>query len=432
MKVGVIGAGYVGLVNAAGLAASGHDVVCVERDPAITRALSDGRPHIAEKGLPELLARAKGNLRFAAPSAEVLAESEVILVCVGTPNRAGQPDLSALRSAMDLCAAVSRARGVTVVIRSTVLPGTTDGFIADTGLALAMAPEFLREGFAVEDFLNPDRIVIGTHAPATLARCRELFGLTAAPVVAVNPRTAELIKYVSNSLLAVQISAANEFASLAETLPDVDAMDVMNGVFLDRRWQGAGITSYLTPGLGFGGGCLPKDVEALRSLTTQATPLLGAVEETNTRRPGHLARAIETLVGNLQGKRILFLGLSFKEGTDDLRNSPAIELYDLLAARGAALTAHDPMLADDGKFPLVHDWRSQALRADAVVLATPWAEYRDLENLALENVTVIDCRRLCRRSAFRTNRYWGPGMALPAAQNPAVPSRSPKGPTEAG
>jgi UDPglucose 6-dehydrogenase/GDP-mannose 6-dehydrogenase len=293
MRVGIIGTGYVGLVSGICLAAKGHSVTCVDLNQAIVDRLNGGTPHIHERGLPELLSEVRRQGLFAATCDldAALDGADLVLIAVGTPSKDGVIDLGQIVAAARSIGAYLRRRDrfLSVVVKSTVVPGTTDTIVraaieeasgkAFPAFGLGMNPEFLREGEAIEDFMEPDRIVLGHEDPETLARLEELYAPWQADKLRVNTRTAELIKYANNALLATQISAINEIANLATAIGGIDVMDVVRGVHLDKRWnpitQDGGrvappILTYLVPGCGFGGSCFPKDLQALRSLAGSA------------------------------------------------------------------------------------------------------------------------------------------------------------------
>ena len=316
------------------------------------------------------------------------------------------------------------------------MPGTTDGVLRaeieeasglahGTGFGLGMNPEFLREGEAVADFMAPDRIVLGHDDARTLALLEELYAPLNCDKLRVNCRTAEMIKYANNVLLAVQISAANEIANLAAAAGGIDAMEVMRGVHLDRRWNPIragervmpGILSYLSPGPGFGGSCLPKDLRALaaegerRSLPMH---LLHAVLEVNQAQPDMVVEMLERAAGSLEGRHILLLGLAFKPGTDDVRDSASIRIAELLLKRGVRLTAHDPLAGENfmraleprtAGLALVQDWQAAVSAAGLVVVATKWAEYRELAAFDLTGKTVFDARRMFEPGELKCGRY---------------------------
>lgn len=446
MNVTVLGTGYVGLVSGAGLAAKGHNVTCLDLRPEIVERLNRGEATIHEAGLPELLAqiRKAGTFRAALVSAKALEGSDVILLAVGTPSVDGRIDLAAIEAASATIGDYLRIakKFTTVIVKSTVIPGTTDTLLRRIleqrsgkrvgEFGLAMNPEFLREGEAVDDFMHPDRIVLGHEDPGALAALGQLYAPWTCEKIAVSTRTAEMIKYANNCLLATQISAVNEIANIAAAVGGIDVMEVMRGVHLDKRWNpiaGNGdrvnppILSYLIPGCGFGGSCFPKDVQAMRTqgqTVSVPTRLLQAVLDINEDQPGEMVRILENAVGSLSGRRVLVLGIAFKPGTDDVRESPALRMISMLRERGAQVEAHDPVAMDQAKgslpagVTLVDDWTKALSRADAVLIATKWQDYRELAvpaNVAqLAGKIVADPRRLFRGTEFPSSCYLAIGF----------------------
>ena len=431
MKVAVFGTGYVGLVSGACLAAKGHEVVCLDVRAEVVAMLNRGQPHIHEPGLPELLRRviAEGRFRATLSREEALREAALILIAVGTPTVEGKIDLQHVATAARQIGAWLKSAGrfVAVVVKSTVVPGTTDGLVRGIleeasgkkrgEFGLGMNPEFLREGNAVEDFMNADRIVLGRDDAETGRLLGELYGAWSCEKLEVNTRTAEMIKYANNCLLATQISAVNELANLCAAIGGIDVLEVMAGVHLDRRWNpldsagrrvNPGILSYLLPGCGFGGSCFPKDVQALRSLGRErglAMAVLQGVLEVNEGQPSQVVALLESKLKPLAGKKVLVLGLAFKPDTDDVRESASLVIVRELAAQGCAVTAHDPVAGENARrelagtgFALTADWRSAVGGADAVVVATKWPEYVGLKSAALAGAmkgkVVVDARRM--------------------------------------
>ncbi len=437
MKIAVFGTGYVGLVSGVCLAAKGHDVVCLDLRADVVAMLNRAQPHIHEPGLPELLQKVISNKNFRATLSrdDALADASLILIAVGTPSADGKIDLQHIATAARQIGAFLKTapRFVAVVIKSTVVPGTTDTFVRkileeSSGkqlgqFGLGMNPEFLREGNAVADFINPDRIVLGHEDPETLRLLRELYVPWSCEKLEVNSRTAEMIKYANNCLHATQISAVNELANLCSRVGNVDVLQVMAGVHLDKRWNpldSAGrranpaILTYLLPGCGFGGSCFPKDVQALRSLGRDLglpMSLLQAVLDVNDRQPSQVVSLLATKLSPLRGKKILVLGLAFKPDTDDVRESASLTIIRDLIAQGCEVTAHDPAAADNARrelagtpFTLTQDWKSALNAADAVVVATKWPEYAELKSPALAGAiagkVVLDPRRMFRPEDF--------------------------------
>jgi UDPglucose 6-dehydrogenase len=442
MKISVVGTGYVGLVSGACLAEHGHDVVCVDLDQSKVDAINEGRAPIHEEGLPELLARVVGKkLRASRDLASAVRDSEITFIAVGTPAAGGKIDLTYVeKAAAEIGAALAtKSTFHTVVVKSTVVPGTTDGPVriaiekasgrkAGEGFGLGMNPEFLTEGQAVEDFLQPDRIAIGgidDRSRAVIAKVYEGFP-DSVPRVMTNARTAEMIKYASNSVLATLISFSNEIGRLCSAVGDIDVAEVMRGVheaayFTVRRPDGpvrAPITGFLDAGCGYGGSCLPKDVTALvgqgRSFGLEM-PLLASVLEINRTQPEELMKLVRAHFPSMRGVKTTVLGLAFKQGTDDIRESPAFPILRALRAEGAIVTAYDPIARPTGHPDMAGVTQVDTLEAalagaEVVIHVTKWAEFEQLGAILRRlgrTPLVVDGRRNLRPAEFE--RYEGVG-----------------------
>jgi UDPglucose 6-dehydrogenase len=445
MNISIVGTGYVGLVTGVCLAERGHRVVCVDIDRAKVDAINAGRPPIHEAGLPELLAKHAGRSLTATTDlpAAVLG-SDVTFVATGTPFDGNVIDLKYVKQvAAEIGGALARKPPYhAVVVKSTVVPGTTDdvvrpllerhsGKTAGRDFGVGMNPEFLSEGVAIADFMSPDRIVLGGMDDRTvdaLAAVYASFGGDV-PRVRANNRTAEMIKYASNAFQATCISFANELGNLCAGLGGIDAVDVMAGMHLMKELTPAagappivaaggsprvkaGITSFLSPGCGFGGSCFPKDVKALiahgRSRGVPM-PLLEAVIDINRGQPAKLVALLASkLGGSLAGKRVAVLGLAFKPGTDDVRESPAIPVVERLLAAGATVQSFDPVATAEARKVLGERVKyagglAEVLDgADGVLLVTRWPEFREVPALLAGRTPVpafVDGRRLIDRRA---------------------------------
>ena len=383
----VFGAGYVGLTAAACLSELGHEVRCVEVDAARLAALSRGEIPIHEPGLHELVTRhaRSGRLSFTDDTARAMEGVGVTMLCVGTPPRAdGEPDLRQLARAAATAAATATT-DVALVVKSTVPPGTCEALELFVGgharggvrVRVVSNPEFLREGRAVWDFFNPDRVVVGADDP-DLARVVAGLYPSSWPLVSCSRRSAELVKYASNTFLAVKISFANEVAALCEAL-GAETDQVLGGVGLDARIGGA----FLNPGPGFGGSCLPKDLSGFIAVAESAgrpAEVARAAQRANEAALASLAAKIESALGTLEGRTIAVLGLAFKADTDDTRFSPAVALVRELIRRGAHVRAHDPIarVVEPGVYQVTGPYEA-ADGADALVVATGWTQYRELD-----------------------------------------------------
>lgn len=435
MKISVMGTGYVGLVSGTCLAERGHQVTCIDIRSEVVQEINAGRPPIHEVGLDNLLrsARDTGRLCATTDAKTAILDSDVTLICVGTPTVDGRMDMSQIvAAAEEIGSALANKPGYHVVaVKSTVLPGTTEGPVkaaieshsgkkVGDGWGLCMNPEFLREGRAVEDFRVPDRIVVGATDSMTAEVFLNVYAEFACPKLVTTPRTAEMIKYVSNSLLATMISFSNEIGNMCSAVPGVDARLVWKGVHLDRRLTpidgqvggAAGVTEYLWHGLGFGGSCFPKDVAALRSFgrtVGEQTRMLDAVLDINADQPLRMVALLEKEL-NLAGKTVAVLGLAFKPGTDDMRESPALPLVAELRKKGAKVLAHDPIAMPHARqrpefrdVMFAAEWAEALRKSDACCLVTAWPEYR--------NIRPTDFQKLMTRALVIDGR----GVFEPAA-----------------
>ncbi len=408
-RVGVIGAGYVGLTSAACFAHLGHQVICVDNDRSKVDELGRGEVGIAEPGLAELVrdGLACGRLRFTTEQ-ETLSGSDIVVLCLPTPKAdAGDADVAILEEVVATLPDVLEP-GSVVVTKSTVPVGTgarLPELLGRTDLPVVANPEFLREGHAVEDFLSPDRIVLGsTHEHRRAAeRVAALYGETDAPVWFTDPASAELAKYASNAFLALKVSYVNILAELCEHY-GADIRDVGRLMGLDPRIGPA----FLSPGPGWGGSCLPKDTSALLRTAERVGvdfEILRDAVKANARQQAAVMRKIRQAItgtpdGSLAGMRIGLLGLAFKAGTGDLRDSPALAIAKELARGGAVLTAYDPGVeaVEPEAVQVVDDPYLVAKDATALVVLTEWSEFRELDWSRLattaERAAVVDARNL--------------------------------------
>jgi UDPglucose 6-dehydrogenase len=425
-RIVVVGTGYVGLTTGACLASLGHRVVCTDVDRAKVERLRAARIDIREPGLAELVAEmtAAGRLSFVVGTAvgldELRAEgtpAEIMVLCVPTPmGIGGVADLTAVESVIEEVRS-GLPPGVVVVAKSTVPVGTCERIaelLERSDVAVVSNPEFLREGSGVHDFMHPDRIIIGSADQDAAERVAALYARLGAPTVLTDCASAELIKYAANCFLAMKLSYVNALAELCERLV-ADVADVTEGLGFDRRIG----NSYLSPGPGWGGSCLPKDTVALLQLSDSVDfefRLLRAAIETNTRQSGRIVEKVRLAVtgrrtGPLTHTRIALLGLAFKAGTSDLRDSPALAVAARLRQAGAELTAYDPALVpadgvqraagselDGAPLMLAEDPYVAAKDADAVVILTEWPEFRGLDWSRLRGIVrrpvVVDTRNL--------------------------------------
>ncbi|MBA3919545.1 MAG: UDP-glucose 6-dehydrogenase [Gemmatimonas sp.] len=426
MKISMIGTGYVGLVSGACFAEFGTTVTCVDKDQSKIDALRAGRMPIYEPGLDDLVARgqSRGLLHFHTELAEAVAESDVVFLAVGTPNRRGDGHAD-LRYIEDAAAQVARAlSGYTVIVTKSTVPVGTGRRVADivrevlresnssAQFDVASNPEFLREGSAIGDFMRPDRVVIGCESERAQAVLRELYRplyLTETPIVMTGLETAELTKYAANAFLATKITFINEMADLCEKL-GADVQDVARGMGLDGRIG----RKFLHAGPGYGGSCFPKDTLALtRTAQEVGAPvrLVETVVQINDRRKGAMAgRIMQACGGHVRGKTIGILGVAFKPNTDDMRDAPSLSIVPALQDAGAVVRAYDPEAMHEAErlLPGV-TWCDEpyavAEGASAVALLTEWNEFRalDFERLgaAMAERVFVDLRNVYRPSVVR-------------------------------
>jgi UDPglucose 6-dehydrogenase len=381
--VGVIGVGWVGLVTAACFAELGHSVIARDILPEKVAALSRGELTIHEPGLGELLARNAERLTFTTDMGELLSSARLLFVCVDTPpTRSGDADLSRVRAVVE---EIDSEGDHVLIMKSTVPVGTGEAIRRDRrGLAYVSCPEFLKEGSAVTDFMNPDRVVIGADSGDGAAgdAVAGLYEPLGGELVRTDVASAEMIKLASNAFLATKISFVNEIANVCEEV-GADVGEVARGMGLDQRIG----PSFLRAGIGYGGSCFPKDVSALKMLagnTGYHFQLLNAVIEVNELQKRRVVQKLNGHLGSLVGKRVALLGLAFKPHTDDMREASSLVLAARLQGEGAEVAAYDPVAADvardlfDGV--AMHDSALAALEgADAAVLVTEWPEFAELD-----------------------------------------------------
>ncbi|WOS63756.1 UDP-glucose 6-dehydrogenase [Sinorhizobium fredii] len=428
MKITMIGAGYVGLVSGVCFADFGHDVVCLDKDEAKIAALKKGEIPIFEPGLDHLVASnvASGRLHFTTDLAPAVSGSDVIFIAVGTPSRRGDghADLSYVHAAAREIAA--NLNGFTVVVtKSTVPVGTGDEVERiiretnpDADFAVVSNPEFLREGAAIDDFKRPDRIVIGLADNDQRARdvmtevYRPLY-LNQAPLVFTSRRTSELIKYAGNAFLAMKITFINEMADLCEKV-GANVQDVARGIGLDGR-IGA---KFLHAGPGYGGSCFPKDTLALVKTAQDHDSPVRLVETTvtvNDNRKRAMGRKVITAVGgDVRGRKVAVLGLTFKPNTDDMRDSPAIAIVQTLQDAGATVTGYDPEGMENARkvidgLDYATDPYDAAADADALVIVTEWNEFRALDFARLKRTMstplLVDLRNIYRKDEITRHGF---------------------------
>jgi UDPglucose 6-dehydrogenase len=434
MRVAMIGTGYVGLVSGACFADFGHVVTCVDKDPSKIERLEKGEIPIFEPGLDDLVASnvRGGRLSFALDGAEAIRTADAVFIAVGTPSRRGDghADLSYVYAAAEEIAGL--IEGFTVVVtKSTVPVGTGDEIERiirerrpDAQFAVVSNPEFLREGAAIEDFKRPDRVVVGTEDARAQEVMRELYrplNLNETPILFTGRRTSELIKYAANAFLAMKITFINEMADLCEAV-GADVQQVARGIGLDKRIG----SKFLHAGPGYGGSCFPKDTLALvRTAVDAGTPVRlieTTVEVNDARKKAMAGRVATSLDGDLKGKTVALLGVTFKPNTDDMRDAPSLDVVPALLAAGATVQAYDPegmheasklldgVIFKDGPYDAVEG-------ADVVVILTEWDQFRALDldriKLLVRQPVMVDLRNVYRPDDMRARgfRYTSIGRA---------------------
>lgn len=411
--IGVIGTGYVGLVTAAGFAELGSDVYCIDIDESKIEGLKNGKIPIWEPGLTELIAKNRERMHFSTDIKDALDNARLLFVAVGTPpTYSGDADLSAVHAVVN---AMPASDSHALVMKSTVPVGTGASIKrvfseqGKDGFRYVSCPEFLKEGTAVADFLNPDRVVIGDDGDWAGDAVAELYAPLSAPLVRTDIASAEMVKLASNAFLATKISFINEIANVCE-LTGADVVEVAKGMGLDDRIG----PKFLQAGLGFGGSCFPKDVTALKQLagnTGYHFQLLNSVIEVNELQKRRVMSKLEKHLGSLVGKKIALLGLAFKPNTDDMREATSLVLSARLQAAGATVSGFDPVAEEEARKLIGNvDFAESAMDAvkdaDAVVLVTEWQEFIELDWAAvagaMSGTVLIDGRNALDRSSVES------------------------------
>lgn len=432
MKIGIIGTGYVGLPTGVGLAELGNQVTCIDREISKIEALRAGKITLFEDGLEELFHKnlQKGNIKFTTSMAEGVSDADLVIIAVGTPPHpvTKEADMKYIHAAATELA--EHLHGYTVIAtKSTVPVGTGDvveGLIAkknpQADFDVVSLPEFLREGFAVHDFFHPDRIVVGANTPKARRIIEELYrpfdGKT--QMLFVKRRSSETIKYASNAFLAIKIHYINEMADFCEKT-GADVLEVAKGMGLDSRIG----NRFLNPGPGYGGSCFPKDTLAMAYMGRQNgvnLTLINAAIVGNADRKKKMAERILEAVKGIESPKIAVLGLAFKDGTDDCRESPAMEIVAELVSRGADITAYDPKAARNAQnligeqISYAKDMYEALQNADVLAVLTEWNEFKSLDlNKAaglMRNRKIVDCRNLLNRNEAEKAGFTYQGIGL--------------------
>ena len=420
----VVGTGHVGLVYGVAFALAGHSVLGVDVNASAIRSLQNGKPTFFEPGLEAALKRAvkSKKITFSGDVRGGVRDAAIVFLCVGTPSRAdGSIDTTYLKDAATTVGDGMRSgtRYQVVAVKSTVVPGTTEEIVRPTleaasgktagrDFGLCVNPEFLREGSALADATKPDRIVIGTFDRRSGTALGAAYRGLRCKRLTTDLRTAEMVKYATNAFLATKVSFANELANLCDALGGIDVDRVVEGMALDPRIN----PRFLKAGLGFGGSCFPKDVRALAAAGRARgyePRVLRAILELNDRQPMRAVELAEQAVGSLAGKRVAILGLSFKGGSDDVRESRAIPLAKALLERGATVVGHDPeangaFRAEVPAAETAPDVKSALARADVCIVHNDWPHWRGLKAAdfsGMKRKVVVDGRRILNRSAMK-------------------------------
>lgn len=436
MNICVVGTGYVGLVTGVVFADLGNEVVCVDKDERKVELLRSGRSPIYEPGVEELIGRGmeEGRLRFSTDLARAVRESEVVFIAVGTPSLpSGDPDMGQVEQvAREIAGALN---GYKIIVNKSTVPVGSGNYVrdlitryaaADVDIDVVSNPEFLREGQAVYDTFNPDRIVIGATNQRAAMKIMELYAPLERPMLMTDLASAELIKYASNCFLALKISYINAISRLCEKA-GADVTLVAKGMGYDQRIGAA----FLQAGLGYGGSCFPKDVAALISTGDKYEcdmGILRSVQKVNDAQPVHFVSKIRDTLGGLKGKTIALLGLAFKPNTDDLRDAKSIEITALLTKEGATVRAFDPAAAErfESLYPQLYyaaNAYDAAEGADAVALVTEWNEFKQL-NLERLRAVMRQPYLFDGRNIYNPARVRAAGLVYEGIGRPREPERA--------
>jgi UDPglucose 6-dehydrogenase len=407
MNISIIGTGYVGLVSGVCFAKLGNNVICVDVDKKKVTMINNGKPPIFEKNLEVILKKHQNNIKATTQFSDAIQNSDITFICVGTPStEKGNIDLTYIDQAIkQITQELKFKNGFhSIVIKSTVLPGTTQNYIiplleqysskkAGDDFGIGMNPEFLREGVAVEDFLNPDRIIYGTYDDKTKKLLSTLYNNFSCPIIKTSLTVAEMIKYASNCFLATKISFINEIGNMCKHL-GIDVYDVADGIGLDKRIE----RSFLNAGIGWGGSCFPKDTTALYNWAKKEhlpNHLIESVIIVNDEQPLQIIKILKKHIPDIKNKKIGILGLAFKPDTDDIRDSRSIPIIKTLIKEKADIIVYDPKAMNQFKklFPNITycNTAQQVLQSDAVIIATAWKEFNTLN---FKDTFVIDGRKM--------------------------------------
>ncbi len=443
MNIGIIGAGYVGITTGICLADLGHRIHIYDIDGQKINELQNKKMPFFESGLQNLLEKVIDTkfLTINSNLDEIIQNTDGCFVCVGTPTTQGQIDLTQITESIKAIANSIKnhnKNNYVIIIRSTVVPTTTaiqilpilKNKLSENNFGLCVAPEFLREGVALEDFMNPDKIVIGSSKKIDSLFVEKIFASFKenCEFIHTNYETAELIKYTNNAFFSTLISFSNEISNIAEKLPNVDPYQILKALISDKRITTnhsntkiiPTLASYLIPGCGFGGSCFPKDVKAILNFANTnkvETPLLKAVLEINNERPQKMVSLCESILKNLNNKKISILGLTFKPDTGDIRSSPALDAIKLFEEKGSKIFVFDPMIKKipDALSNYQNCTISQTIEeslqdSDAALLFTKWQEFKNIDEKFLKkfmkNPIIIDGRGFLNQENFEKGTYF--------------------------
>ena len=448
MKIGVVGAGYVGLTTGICLASLKHKISIFDVDEEKLEQIRKKNLPFFEKGLEEILEKVIST-DYLIPQNDVnklVSETDGCFICVGTPTKNNSIDLTQIiNSVKAITESIkdNQKKNYKIIIRSTIIPNTSKNVIlpilnqelSKLGFGLAVVPEFLREGNALDDFMNPDKIVIGSSDNDTKLFVKEIFSdfKDKCEFIETNLESSELIKYTNNAFFSMLISFSNEIANISEKIPGVDPYNILKALISDKRITSKinkekiipSLESYLIPGCGFGGSCFPKDVQALLDYSNKNnvdTPLLKAILDINAERPNKMVLLAESILSTLKNKKVSILGLTFKPDTDDLRSSPALDAINILLKKDAKVFAFDPILKskpDMIKLPsgcnLCYNLEDALKNSDIAMIFTKWEEFKLLNSELLKqfmsNPIIIDGRGFLEKEKFDVGTYFKIGYS---------------------
>lgn len=447
MKLGIIGAGYVGLTTGVCLASLNHSIIIHDINKEKIQQINNKKMPFFENGLQELLEAGIENKKLTSTTEieHLIRNTDGCFVCVGTPtNDDNSINIEFVINAINTIAEnikKENKKKYLIIIRSTIIPGTTKNKIypilknklTSEQFDLCVTPEFLREGNALNDFMNPDKIVIGGFEETSINKIEEIFKnfKMNTEILKTNTESAELIKYTNNAFFSMLISFANEIANISEKIENVDASQVLDALVKDKRISKKienkliipELSTYLIPGCGFGGSCFPKDVKAIIDFSNKNdidTPILNGIIKTNDGRIEHISKMVKTILKDLKNKKISILGLTFKPDTDDLRSSPSLLIIEKLKNQGANIHAYDPIISKqnnsnlDNMITISKTLEESIIDSELIILLTKWDEFKKITENKLEtymkNPQIMDCRNFLKKQDFKNIPYYKIGL----------------------